>query len=117
MTTEEFLNITFSSDEIIETALAGNYPVLDNINNITEIAAFGKGRCFLLEVPKDLGHSSWNLLVSLHVSGSIYFIEKGQEMCLIYNSCPSQLVVAHMDKDNYLSMTKIRAVKKIISDG
>ena len=117
MTTEEYLNRTFSSEEIIENIT----PIPDTHEpiKVTEIATLGKGRCVFLEVPENLGHSNWNLHVSMHVPSLVYIVEKGQEMCLMYLvPCPSPPVMVSLEQeDNYLSMMKIRPVKKILSNG
>ena len=116
-TTEEYLNRTYSSDEIIE--YISPIPDIYEPIKVTEIATLGKGRCVFLEVPENLGHSNWNLHVSMHVPSLVYIVEKGQEMCLMYLvPCPSPPVMVSLEQeDNYLSTMKIRPVKKILSNG
>ena len=114
MTTEEYLNLTYSLDQIVEYIA----PIDDIYEPIktTEIATFGNGRCVLLEVPENLGHSNWTLSVSMHVPSLVYIVEKGQELCVVYLSCTSPPVVVDLE-DSYCSLIKINAVKKIRSDG
>ena len=113
-TTDKYLNLTHSLDQIIENIA----PIPDIYEPIkaTEIATFGNGRCVLLEVPENLGHSNWTLSFSTHVPSWAYIVEKGQELCVIYLFCSSPPVVVDME-DGYCSLIKIRAVKKIRSNG
>ena len=112
-TIDEYLNRTYSSDEIIE-----NVSPYDLVK-VTEIATFGRGRCVFLEVPENLGHSTWDLHVSVHVPSSAYIVERGQEMCVMYLApCPSPPVMVSLESgDTYMAMWKIRPVKKILSNG
>ena len=113
-TTEDYVNATYSSDEIIEHITIYDTYHSEKIKT-TEIATFGNGRCVLLEMPENLGHSNWNLHMSMHVPSSLYIVGRGQEMCLKYVFCPSSPAV--IDLKEYSSLIKISAVKKITSDG
>ena len=113
-TTDKYLNLTHSLDQIIEN-IAPISAIYEPIKT-TEIATFGNGRCVLLEVPENLQHSNWTLTVSTHVSSWVYIVEKGQEVCVIYLFCTTPPVVVDLE-GGYCSLIKIRAVKKIRSNG
>ena len=115
-TTEEYINQTYSSDEIIEHISIYDGDHSEKIENFTEIATFGFGRCVLLEMSENLRHSNWDLHMSMHVPSSLYIVERGQELCLKYFFCPISPTVIDLN-DNYMSLIKISAVKKITSDG
>ena len=114
MTTDEYLNLTYSSEEIIENI--DPLPLIYEPINVTEIATFGEGRCVLLEVPDNLVHSDWTLHVVMHIPSWVYIVEKGQELCIIYLVCSSPPVVVNLE-DNLCSLIKIKPVKKMRSNG
>ena len=109
-TLQEYVNLTYSSDEIISS----NVQISDTIN-ITEIATFSQGRCVLLNIPKNFTHSQW-LHISIHKSSKVYLVEKGQELCIMYEYCPNPPMMVELTGP-YIATIRIRAKKKVQSDG
>ena len=79
-TLEEYINITYSMDEVIGYVSA---------SNVTEIGTFMYGRCFILEIedsPKETEFSDEiGILVGFKTTREIkmYLIDHGQDFCVV----------------------------------
>ena len=109
-TLEEYVNFTYSSDEIISRKVQ----ISDTIN-ITEMATLSQGRCVLLNIPKHFTHSQW-LHISIHKRSKVYLVGKGQELCIIYEYCEKPPEMVELT-GAHITMIRIRAKKKVQSDG
>ena len=81
MTVEEYLNLTYSQDEVIGK-LWPNALQHGTIINVTDIATFWYGRCFVLELPKNW-ESTYRARLYALGKYKIYFVDHGQELCVI----------------------------------
>ena len=108
-TLEEYINLTYSSDEIINNKVR-----ISDAINITEIATFNQGRCVLINIPKHFSHSQW-LHISIHKSSKVYVVGKGQELCIIlYEYCREPPIVVELT-GAHITAIRIRAKKKVQS--
>ena len=112
-TTDEFVNLTYSQAEIIEYVYGQRDNQLVDIN-MTEIATIVHGMCVFLEIPDNLGHSNWSLILSTYVSTQIYLVERGQELCIAYGECPNKAEVIEIgDEQGMTNWVRFKAIKKI----
>ena len=111
-TTDEFVNLTYSPNEIIEYVIEKRDNHYVEIN-MTEIATITHGMCVFLEIPDNLAHSNWGLELSTYVSTQIYLVERGQELCIAYGECPNKAEVIEIgDEQGMTNWVRFKAIKK-----
>ena len=104
-TLDEYNNLTYSQDEVIGYIGEGI--------KVTEIATFYYGKCFILEIsPK---HNHARELIGLKVTKEVrlYFLDHGQELCIIYGVVYCDVQLHNVVLDKYYHDIKIRAKKTI----
>ena len=105
-TLDEYNNLTYSQDEVIGYITEGS--------NVAEIATFYYGKCFVWEISAKGNHHGGNF-IGFNITKEIrlYFIDHGQEVCIIYGvvNCDVQLTNVVLEK--YYHGIKIKAKKTI----
>ena len=81
---EEFYNITYSADEVF-------YNLSDELK-VTSIATW-EGMCFLLKRSNGSDHTRFFLTFNMTKHIKVYYVDKGQELCLKYGlvNCDVQI--------------------------
>ena len=105
VTLDEYNNLTYSQDEVIGFIGEGIY--------VTEITTFYYGKCFVLEIPQKDNND--RELIGLNITKEIrlYFIDHGQELCIIYGVVYCDVQLHNVVLDKYYHDIKIRAKKTI----
>ena len=124
-TVEEYINITYSKKEVIGTGgvemKSLGMKLMDGVN-VTEMATFMYGMCFVLEIPEDYNNKlQHNKDTQLHVNIPLnttkemyaYFVDHGQEACL-ENTVPNCDVPQGITVRDYNTRVIIRATKSIL---
>ena len=93
MTSEAYLNSTYSLNEVFvylwpNVSRSGPIERVLGSINVTEIATFWYGRCFVLEIPLKWARARTKdrmILAELNAIGKykVYFLDRGQELCVI----------------------------------
>ena len=107
-TLEEFSNVTYSADEIIFPH--DYWPTVEEGLELSEIATFRFGKCYLWEVAKNWTYSRWiGMKLRSRKRVQMHFLEKGQHLCITYGYCNEQYDSITLEKDFYevyISATK-----------
>ena len=111
-TLDEYNNLTYSQDEVIGHIGEGS--------NVTEIATSQYGKCFIWELPRILTHPTKDIhdrndLIGFNTTKEIrlYFIDHGQELCIIYGVVYCDVQLTNVVLDKYYHDIKIRAKKTV----
>ena len=84
-TSEEYRNLTYSLDEIIDTN-----KTIPNIRQgliAEEMATYFSGRCFILKIPENYTFPDYvSIALKMNKILHVYFVDKGQELCILYGS-------------------------------
>ena len=85
LTQDEYRNWTYPLAEIIDTDRS--IPNANHGLSVKEIATHYEGKCFVLQPPKNLTYPHYFFIgLKTNKSLDVYFIDKGQEPCIIYGS-------------------------------
>ena len=112
-TLEEYNASTYSLDEILD--LSPEYLISDL--NVTEIATWYYGRCALMKAPKDASNE-YTIEVTLNTQQEVvlHFIDKGQELCMIYGRCDEFVSTATLRSNVSVVIVRVKVKKKILPD-
>ena len=112
-TLEEYNASTYSLDEIID--LSPEYLISDL--NVAEIATWYYGRCALMKAPKDASNE-YPIEVTLNTQEEVvlHFIDKGQELCMIYRRCDEFISTATLRNNVSVVIVRVKVKKKILPD-
>ena len=85
VTLEEYRNLTYSLGEIIDTD--NSIPNISQGLVVEEIATIFDGVCSVLKLPEDWSYPK-HVFVALRTNKThqLYFVDKGQELCILYGS-------------------------------
>ena len=83
--------------------------------NVTEIATWYYGRCALMKAPKD-APNEYNIEVTLVTQEEVvlHFIDKGQELCMIYGRCDEFVSTANLRGNVSVVIIRVKVKKKIL---
>ena len=104
-TLEEYNNNTYSKDEVIGF-------IEEGYGNVTELATFYYGKCFVLEISE--GKDIW-FIIGLNIRKEIrlYFIDHGQDFCIIYGVLYCDVHLHNLVVEKYYNQINIRAKKTV----
>ena len=105
----EYNETTYSINEIIDK---------DSLHadlNVTEIATWYYGRCALLKAPED-APNDYNIEVTLNTTEEVvlHFIDKGQELCMIYGRCDEFVSTATVRSNVSIVVVRVKVKKKML---
>ena len=108
-TLEEYKESTYSVDEIIDKGS------LHADLNVTEIATWYSGRCALLRAPGD-APNDYNIEAFLNTTEEVvlHFIDKGQELCMIYGRCDEFVSTATVRSNVSIVIVRVKVKKKML---
>ena len=108
-TLEMYNASTYSLTEILYESMLGVGV------NVTEIATLYYGRCVLVEPPNEASdYYRTDLYMSTKEQIVLHFVDKGQELCIIYGNCDSFISTATLSNNGaILSKVRIKVKKKI----
>ena len=97
---DEYLNLTYSKNELLG---AMSYDKIDDVANdldqfkVTEVATIYYGRCYIVEIDDPV------VFVGLKIEATLYFIDQGQELCVINSilGCDVQIESVDLHKFHY----------------
>ena len=109
-TLEMYNASTYSLNEILNESMLG--PGL----NVTEIATLYYGRCVLVEPPKEVSNDyHTEFFLSTKEQIVLHFVDKGQELCIIYGRCDEFISTATMGNNaTVLARVRIKVKKKVL---
>ena len=121
VTSEEYHNLTYSLEEIID--IDNSSPNISQGLEAEEMATFFDGMCFVLKFPEDWSYPKW-VFIALKTDKSllVYFVDKGQEICILYGSqCgknvrTGRFVVEQMT-DKGAIIARLKVEKRVQPDG
>ena len=122
VTQEEYRNLTYSMGEIIDTDKSS--PNISQGLVLAEIATFYDGMCFVLEIPEDWTYPK-RVFIALktHKTLHVYFVDKGQELCILYasqcdkNVRTGRFVVQEMRDNGTTTIARLKVEKTVLPDG
>ena len=112
VTLDEYLNLTYSKNEILG---AMSYDTIDMVKNgldklkVTEVATVYYGRCYIVEIDEPV------VFVGLKTEATLYFIDQGQELCVINSILGCDVQIDSVDLHTFLMDIRIEA-KKIVKE-
>ena len=121
VTPEEYRNFTYSLEEIIDTDRSS--PNISQGLAVEEIATFYDGMCFVVKIPEDWTYPKLVFIaLKTHKILHVYFVDKGQELCILYasqcdkNVRTGRFVVQEMDNETTI-MARLNVEKRVLPDG
>ena len=108
-TVEEYLELTYSQNELIsDYQIDGQSIELDNVN-VTEVATMYYGRCYIVENPHPV------VIVGLNITSpaNLYFIDHGQELCIINSVQYCDVAIQSVVLKHFLHDIKVGAEKMV----
>ena len=97
-TVEEFNNLTYSIGEIIN--LDTLFPSVMDGMEVTEVATYWYGKCYLLQMPQEWSYTKWTgIQMRIGKEIEVHFIENGQESCVINGYCNQYYKSIKFEKD------------------
>ena len=107
-TLEEYTNLTYSRDEVIGTIMGST-----NTSHVTELATYRYGRCYVLEISPNEEIESHLIGFKIKKNLMVFFIDYGQELCIIYSVLHCDVLLHNVLLDKYWHGVKIRSKKTI----
>ena len=107
-TLEEYTNLTYSRDEVFGTIFGST-----NKSHVTELATYRYGRCYVLEISPNGDGESHLIGFKIRKNLRIFFIDYGQELCIIYSVLHCDVLLHNVVLDKYWHGVKIRSKKTI----
>ena len=121
VTPEEYHNLTYPLEEVID--MSNSIPNISQGLVAEEMATFYDGMCYVLKVPQDFSYPNL-VFISLKTDKllHVYFIDEGQELCMLYSSQCGKNVrtgrfVAQGISDGGAIMARLSVEKIVLPDG
>ena len=111
-TMEEYYNLTYSFTEVF----ADVHPSHSEGLEVTDIATFWYGMCFVLEVP-DTWEAELTLTFNTGKKVNVYYVDKGRELCIIYGSHFCNVYIQKVVLTSNTFETQVRVQKRVRTPG